>query len=81
MDIDFDKLINLQNLDDEIRQTTLILEKIPLQLKDIDTNIESQFQAVSQAKDKLAQNQKRRRALEGDIQAVIVHMRLRAGIS
>ncbi|MGD8538216.1 MAG: C4-type zinc ribbon domain-containing protein [Candidatus Aminicenantes bacterium] len=70
MDIDFDKLINLQNLDEEIKQTTLILEKIPLQLKDIDANIESQFQAVSQAKEKLAQNQKLRRSLEGDIQAV-----------
>jgi predicted nucleic acid-binding Zn-ribbon protein len=70
VDIDFDKLIELQNLDDEIRKTTLILEKIPLQLKNIDANIESQFQAVSQAKDKLAQNQKFRRSLEGDIQAV-----------
>jgi predicted nucleic acid-binding Zn-ribbon protein len=70
VDIDFEKLINLQNLDEEIKQTTLILEKIPLQLKDIDKNIESQFQAVSKAKDTLAQNQKLRRTLEGDIQAI-----------
>jgi predicted nucleic acid-binding Zn-ribbon protein len=70
VDIDFDKLIDLQKLDDQIRQTTLILEKIPLQLKDIDTSIESQSQAVLKAKDKLAQNQKLRRSLEGDIQAI-----------
>lgn len=70
VDIDFDKLINLQNLDEEIRQTTLILEKIPLQLKDIDKNIETQFQAVTQAKDKLTQNQKRRRTIEAEIQDI-----------
>jgi predicted nucleic acid-binding Zn-ribbon protein len=70
VDIDFEKLINIKNLDEEINQTTLILEKIPLQLKDIDKNIESQFQAVSKAKDTLAQNQKLRRTLEGDIQAI-----------
>ncbi len=70
VDIDFNKLINLQNLDEEIRQTTLILEKIPFQLNDIDTHIEAQFQAVTQAKDKLAQNQKRRRSLEGEIQQI-----------
>jgi predicted nucleic acid-binding Zn-ribbon protein len=74
VEIDFDKLINLQNLDEEIRQTTFILEKIPLQLKDIDKNIETQFQAVAQAQDKLAQNQKRRRTLEGDIQDVKAHI-------
>jgi len=70
VDIDFDKLISLQSIDEEIRQTTLILEKIPFQLKAIDANIENQFKAVSQAKDKLAQNQKRRRVLEGEIQDV-----------
>jgi predicted nucleic acid-binding Zn-ribbon protein len=70
VDIDFDKLINLQSLDDEIRQTTLILDKIPLQLKNIDSNIEDQFQAVAKAKETLAQNQKRRRTLEGEIQDI-----------
>jgi predicted nucleic acid-binding Zn-ribbon protein len=70
VDIDFDKLISLQSLDEEIRQTTLILDKIPLQLKNIDANIEDQFQTVSQAKDKLVKNQKRRRTLEGEIQDI-----------
>jgi len=74
VDIDFDKLINLQNLDEEIRQTTLILDKIPLQLKDIDKNIETQFQAVTQAKDKLSKNQKRRRTLEAEIQYIKAHI-------
>jgi len=74
VDIDFDKLINLQNLDEEIRQTTFILDKVPLQLKNIDTNIEAQFQAVTKAQDKLAQNQKRRRTLEAEIQDIKAHI-------
>jgi predicted nucleic acid-binding Zn-ribbon protein len=74
VDIDFDKLTNLQNLDEEIKKTTLVLNKIPFQLKDIDTNIEVQFQAVTQAKDKLAKNQKNRRTLEADIQDVKAHI-------
>ena len=74
MDIDFDKLINLQNLDEEIRQTTLILDRIPLQLNDIDKKIESQFQAVIQAQDKLTQNQKHRRTIEAEIQDIKAHI-------
>jgi predicted nucleic acid-binding Zn-ribbon protein len=70
VDIDFNKLINLQNLDEEIRQTTLILDKIPHQIKDIDKNIETQFQAVTKAQDKLTQNQKHRRTLEAEIQDI-----------
>jgi predicted nucleic acid-binding Zn-ribbon protein len=70
VDIDFDNLIKLQNLDEEIRKTSLLLEKIPAQLKDIDANIEAQFQIVDKAKDKLAQNQKRRRDLEADVQDI-----------
>ncbi len=74
VDIDFNKLINLQNLDEEIKQITLILKKIPLQLKDIDINIETQFQAVTQAQDNLAQNQKKRRTREADIQDIKAHI-------
>jgi predicted nucleic acid-binding Zn-ribbon protein len=43
-------------------------------LKDIDSEIESQFQAVAKAQEKLAQNQKRRRTLEADIQDVKAHI-------
>lgn len=70
MDIDFNNLIKLQDLDEEIRKTSLLLEKIPAQLKDIDINIEAQFQIVDRAKEKLAQNQKRRRNLEADVQDI-----------
>ncbi|MFC2165013.1 zinc ribbon domain-containing protein [Acidobacteriota bacterium] len=70
MDIDFDNLIKLQNLDEEIRKTSVILEKIPTQLKDIDKNIENQFHIVDKAKEKLAQNQKKRRTLEAEVQDI-----------
>jgi len=70
VDIDFDNLINLQNLDEEIKETTLILDKIPSQMKGIEIQIDAQSQAVSRAKDKLAQNQKNRRTLETEIQDI-----------
>lgn len=72
MDIDFDNLIKLQNLDEEIRKTSLILEKIPAQLKDIDRSIDTQFQIVDKTKEKLAQNQKKRRTLEAEVQDIKV---------
>jgi predicted nucleic acid-binding Zn-ribbon protein len=74
VDIDFDNLINLQNLDEEIKETTLFLDKIPSQMKDIEIQINAQSQAVSRAKEKLAQNQKNRRTLETEIQDIKVQI-------
>jgi predicted nucleic acid-binding Zn-ribbon protein len=70
VDIDFDNLIKLQNLDEELRKISLLLEQIPTQLKDIDRSIEAQFQIVEKAKEKLAKNQKKRRNLEADVQDI-----------
>jgi hypothetical protein len=70
VDIDFDNLIKLQSIDEKIRETSLLLEKIPAQLKEIDKSIEAQFQIVEKAKEKLAQNQKKRRNLEADVQDI-----------
>ncbi len=78
MDIDFDKLIRLQNIDSEIKHNTLFLENIPRLIEDIDKKIRAGSQAVADAKEKLAQNQKKRRDLEGsvkDIKALISRLK------
>jgi len=78
VDIDFDKLIRLQNIDSEIKHNTLFLENIPRLIEDIDKKIKAGSQAVADAKEKLAQNQKKRRDLEGsvkDIKALISRLK------
>jgi len=72
VDIDFDKLIRLQNLDSEIKHNTLFLENIPRLIEDIDRKIQAGSQAVADAKEKLAQNQKTRRDLEGSVKDIKV---------
>ena len=72
MDIDFDKLIRLQNLDSEIKHNTLFLENIPRLIEDIDKKIKAGSQAVADAKEKLAQNQKKRRDLESSVKDIKV---------
>jgi hypothetical protein len=72
LDIDFEKLIQLQNLDSEMKQTTLFLESIPRLIEDIDRKIKAGSQAVADAKDKLAVNQKARRDLEASVKDVKV---------
>ncbi len=68
MEADFENLIQLQNLDIKINNTSLLLDDIPRQIKDIDKKIEESLQIVQDAKDKLAQNQKKRRDLESEVQ-------------
>lgn len=72
MDIDFEKLIQLQNLDSELKQTTLFLESIPRLIEDIDRKIKAGSEAVADAKEKLAVNQKARRDLEASVKDVKV---------
>jgi len=68
VETDFEKLIQLQNLDIEIKNTSLLLEVLPRQVKEIDQKIEETLKIVQDAKDKLAQNQKTRRDLEAEVQ-------------
>ena len=67
MDIDFAKLIRLQEIDSEIRQTCLYLDNLPRLIEENDRKAQADTQAVAEAKDKLARNQKRRRDLEGQV--------------
>ncbi len=70
MDIDFDKLIQLQHLDTEIRNTSLVLEGIPRLIQEIDRKVQAGSKAVAEAKDKMAHNQKRRRDLETEVRDI-----------
>ena len=74
MDIDYEKLISLQKLDSEIRQVSLFLDNTPQRLEDIDKKVEHSSQAVSRAKENLAQNQKTRRELESQVKDIKVHI-------
>lgn len=68
MEIDFKKLIELQELDDKIRDVSLFLENLPSRIQEIDRRIETSIEIVNRTKEKLSQNQKRRRQLEADVQ-------------
>ena len=67
MDIDFDLIIELQRLDGELHDASLVLEGIPRLSHDIDRKIQATTKMVADAKDKMAQNQKKRRDLENDV--------------
>ena len=67
MDFEFEKLIQLQKLDAEIKTTSLFLENIPRQIEDINKKKENSLQIVTQAKEKMAQNQKKRKDLEAEV--------------
>jgi predicted nucleic acid-binding Zn-ribbon protein len=70
VDKTFDKLIQLQKLDAEIASTSLFLEDIPRQIEDIDKKTEQSYQIITQAKEKMAQNQKKRRDMEDEVKDI-----------
>ena len=70
MDIEFEKLINLQKLDKEITDASLFLENIPSKIEEINKKIETSSQIVTLAKEKMTQNQKKRRDLEAAVKDI-----------
>ncbi len=70
MDTTFDKLIQLQELDTEIGSTSLFLDDIPRQIEDIEKQTEQSYQIITQAKEKMAQNQKKRRDMEDEVKDI-----------
>ena len=70
MDIEFEKLINLQKLDKEITDVSLLLENIPTQIEEINKKIETSSQIVTLAEKNMAQNQKKRRELEAEVKDI-----------
>ncbi len=67
MDIDFDLIIELQRLDTEIHDASLVLEGIPRLVQDVEKRIQATTKLVADARDKMAQNQKKRRDLENEV--------------
>jgi uncharacterized protein len=74
VDIAFDKLTRLQNVDFEINSISTLLEAIPFRLDAIDQQIKTATDVVSQAKEKLVANQKKRRDLEGKVKDIKVQI-------
>ncbi len=74
MDIDFDLIIELQRLDADIHNASLVLEGIPRLAQDVDKRIESTIRLVADAKDKMARNQKKRRDLENEVKDLKVQI-------
>ena len=68
METDFENLIKLQKLDIELRNTSVLLDDIPHQIKEIDQKSEESLQLVQDTKNKFSQNQKKRRVLEAELQ-------------
>ena len=68
METDFANLIKLQQLDIDIRNTSVLLQDIPRQIEEIEQESKDSLQIVQNAKDNLAENQKRRRDLESELQ-------------
>ena len=67
MEIDFALIIELQRLDSEIHNASLVLEGIPRLVQDVDKKMQATTKLVADAKDKMAQNQKKRRDLESEV--------------
>lgn len=67
MEIDFEKLIRLQEIDSDIRRAGLFLESVPPLIEEIDKKIAESNEIAAAAKDKMARSQKKRRELEADL--------------
>jgi len=67
VEIDFEKLIQLQQLDMEIRELTLFLDSIPPQVEEIDKKISESALLAAAAKEKMTGSQKKRRELESEV--------------
>jgi len=70
VDIEFEKLINLQKLDKEITDVSLLLENIPTRIEEINKKKETSSQIVTLAKKNMAKNQKKRRELEAEVKDI-----------
>jgi len=67
VEIDFALIIELQRLDSEIHNASLVLEGIPRLVQDVDKKMQATTKLVADAKDKMALNQKKRRDLESEV--------------
>jgi len=74
VDVDFELIIELQRLDTEIHNAALVLEGVPRLIQDVDKRIQASSKLVTDAKDKMSHNQKKRRELETEVKDIKVQM-------
>ena len=74
MDIAFDKLIRLQDVDSELNAALALLDAVPARLEAIDHQIRDTAEIVAHAKERLSDNQKKRRDLEGEVKEIRTHV-------
>ena len=74
MDIAFEHLIKLQEIDSNISGTSALLAAVPARIEAIDRQIRDTAEIVAHAKEKLAANQKKRRDLEGEVKEIGTHV-------
>jgi predicted nucleic acid-binding Zn-ribbon protein len=74
VDIEFEKLAQLQRLDSEIKQITLFLENIPGLIAEIDKKVERSSQVAASAQGKMSDSQKKRRELEAEVKDIKDHI-------
>jgi predicted nucleic acid-binding Zn-ribbon protein len=67
VEIDVDKLIQLQQLDTEIRELTLFLENIPPQVEEIEKKVAASASEAAAAKEMMTGSQKKRREIESEV--------------
>ncbi len=74
MEIDFEKLTQLQQLDMEMRQLSHFLESIPPQIENIDKKIAESSLIAAAAKEKMTGSQKKRREIEAEVKDIKSHI-------
>lgn len=67
VDVEFEKLIQLQELDNSLRQTSVELSDIPRLIDQVEKKIKAGSDLLLEAKNKLGRNQKKRRDLEAEV--------------
>jgi hypothetical protein len=72
--VDLDNLIHLQKLDKKMTDISLFLDNIPSQIEKINEKIETSSKIITLAKEKMVQNQKKRRDLEAEVKDIKVRM-------
>jgi hypothetical protein len=66
-DVDFENLIQLQELDNSLKQITVELSDIPRLIEQVEKKIKADSELTVRARNILSQNQKKRRDLESEV--------------
>ncbi len=67
VEVDFEKLIQLQELDNCLRKLSIELSDIPRLIEEVEKKIKADSDHLQKAKERLSLNQKKRRELEAEV--------------